>query len=41
MRKTVPSDVLTVDVAAARMLNIYPMPHELPPQMLASNAAGH
>jgi hypothetical protein len=26
MRKTPPNQILTVDIAAARMLNIYPMP---------------
>lgn len=33
MKKAGPADVLTVDVAAARMLNIYPMPNLVPEQM--------
>lgn len=41
IKKTSPDQILTVDVAAARMLNIYPMPGDAPAQASLSMVSGN
>lgn len=40
LRKTAANEVLTVDVASARMLGVYPLPTDIPPENATVAAAG-